>query len=85
MWEKGSFCWWNWRKGKKARWNLIFLSGAHLWDWELKEEKEIEEIYEEISQDMTGKRNYIRLRIKEDFSTPALANKLKEMGGKLGN
>jgi len=50
----------------------------------LKEEKEIEEIYEEISQDMTGKRNYIRLRIKEDSYTPALANKLKEMGEKTG-
>ena len=47
----------------------------------MKGEKSIEEIYEEISQNMEGKRNYIRLRLREDFYTPALANKLKEMEG----
>ncbi len=79
--KEGSFLLVELEEGKESKVEPYFLSGAHLWDWELKEEKEIEEIYEEISQDMTGKRNYIRLRIKEDFYTPALANKLKEMGG----
>ena len=68
-------------EGEKSKVEPYFLSGAHLWNWEVKGEKSIEEIYEEISQNMEGKRNYIRLRLREDFYTPALANKLKEMEG----
>ncbi len=52
-----------------------------MWDWEIKEGKEIEEIQEEISQNMKGKRNYIRLSVSEDLYTPALVNKLKTMEG----
>ncbi|HOQ67650.1 MAG TPA: DNA repair exonuclease [Candidatus Atribacteria bacterium] len=79
--KEGSFLLVKLEEGEKSKVEPYFLSGAHLWNWEVKGEKSIEEIYEEISQNMEGKRNYIRLRLREDFYTPALANKLKEMEG----
>ena len=68
-------------EGRENKVEPYFLSTARLWDWEVREEKGIEEIHEEISQNMKGRRNYIRLRIEEDLYTPTLANKLKTMEG----
>jgi len=79
--KEGSFLLVELEEGKESKVEPYFLSGAHLWDWEVREEKDIEEIYEKISQNMKGKRNYIRLRIEEDFYTPTLASKLKELEG----
>lgn len=79
--KEGSFLLVELEEGRENKVEPYFLSTAHLWDWEVREEKGIEEIHEEISQNMKGKRNYIRLRIEEDLYTPTLSNKLKVMEG----
>lgn len=80
--EKGGFLTVELKEGQKPNIRLYhFNSCAQLFSILLDSPEKINNLEEKITKQLQGKRNYIRLKIKEELRTPELISRLRNLEG----
>lgn len=80
--ERGSFLIVEFKEGQKPEVRpYYFSSSAQLFSLLLEETETINNLEKEIASRVQGKRNYIRLRIKEELLTPEFISEIRSLEG----